>query len=245
MRDDFEAWLIAKGYDPKTISTRKSNIRRLESAYGDLVSAFAEDGFESIRGELEYTKIDERNRETDPSRLGIDGNLYNSLSHYRSVLNSYASFLSDTSSPSVLTQGLTQTLSAAVADAVSEQSEAKLSLERDLQAALRRSIEQLEPGLQIADGGSERSVPSGRIDILAKDAGGVPVIIELKVVTAPRDAVAQVLAYMGDIQGDIDGPVRGMLVAPDFDARAISAARMVPSLSLFSFRFSFQFDRRG
>jgi len=53
MRDDFEAWMISGGYDSKTIPTRKSNIRRLEAAYGDLANAFSQDGFESIRGALE------------------------------------------------------------------------------------------------------------------------------------------------------------------------------------------------
>lgn len=122
-----------------------------------------------------------------------------------------------------------------------DENEQTFSLERDLQSALRRSIGQLEPGLEIADGGAELSVPSGRIDILAKDAEGL-VVIELKAVRAPRDAVAQVLAYMGDLQIDRQTPVRGILVAPEFDARAISAARMVPTLTLVTYRFSFAFD---
>jgi RecB family endonuclease NucS len=125
------------------------------------------------------------------------------------------------------------------------EAKAKLSLERDLQSALRRSITQLEPGLRIDDGGVERSVPSGRIDILARDTQGLSVVIELKAVTAQRDAVAQVLAYMGDIQITETNTVRGILVAPDFDAKAVSAARMVPSLSLFSFHFLFRFEKRG
>ena len=42
-----------------------------------------------------------------------------------------------------------------------------IGLERDMQAALRRAIEQLELGLEIVDDGAERSVSSGFIDITA------------------------------------------------------------------------------
>ena len=42
------------------------------------------------------------------------------------------------------------------ADELTETSEVTFGLERDLQSALRSDIEQLEPGLTIADGGSER-----------------------------------------------------------------------------------------
>ncbi len=123
-----------------------------------------------------------------------------------------------------------------------DQPEAVLSLEKDLNAALRQNIAQIEPGLTVIDNGKERTVASGRIDILAQDAQGRKLVIELKAVKAPRDAVAQVLAYMGDIQAEYGGDVRGLLIAPDFDPRAVSAARMVPALALqrFSFVFSFQ-----
>ena len=121
------------------------------------------------------------------------------------------------------------------------EAEQTFTLERDLQSALRRSITQLDAGLTVIDGGVERSVASGRIDILAEDMTGAKVVIELKAVKAPRDAVAQVLAYMGDIQEESGGEVRGILVAPDFDPRAVSAARMVPTLNLVTYGFSFTF----
>src|SRR2546429_4614470 len=77
--------------------------------------------------------------------------------------------------------------------------DAAFGLERDLQLALRRSIEQLEPGLTIIDGDREQTVPSGRIDITACDQRGATIVIELKVGPADRDAVGQILSYMGDL----------------------------------------------
>lgn len=97
-------------------------------------------------------------------------------------------------------------------------------LERDLQAALRRSIEQLEEGLSVIDGYKERVVPSGKVDITARDRNGVTVIIELKKDTADRDAIGQILSYIGDSMKDGE-KVRGILVASEFTPRAVSAAR--------------------
>ena len=118
-----------------------------------------------------------------------------------------------------------------------------VGLERDLQAALRRAIGQLEPGLEIIDDGAERSVASGFVDITARDSRGAIVVIELKTGTARQGAVAQVLSYMGDIADEEpDQTVRGVLVAGDFDKKARSAARVVPDLSLRSYRVSFEFQ---
>ncbi|MCY3656287.1 MAG: endonuclease NucS [Chloroflexi bacterium] len=60
----------------------------------------------------------------------------------------------------------------------------KFGLERDLQHALRSNIEQLESGLKIVDGGKERVVEAGKIDVTARDADGRLVVIELKAGTA-------------------------------------------------------------
>jgi len=120
--------------------------------------------------------------------------------------------------------------------------EATISQERDLQAALRANIEQLENGLAINDGGKEKvGTSGGRTDILAIDANAQPVVIELKVGTADRDAIAQILQYMGDLQEMTGAPVRGIVVAYDFTARAIAASKPVRSIELQKYRFNFSF----
>jgi hypothetical protein len=123
-----------------------------------------------------------------------------------------------------------------VADAL----DTAFGLERDLQLALRRSIEQLEPGLTVIDGDREQTVASGRIDITARDRDGTTVVIELKAGTADRDAIGQILSYMGDLT---DGTpyLRGIIVAREFSTRAIAAAR-VPNIRLVRYGFRFSFD---
>ena len=43
--------------------------------------------------------------------------------------------------------------------------------------ALRRNIGQLLPNGQVADGGKERTVASGRIDIVVRDENGSTVVL--------------------------------------------------------------------
>ena len=93
----------------------------------------------------------------------------------------------------------------------------------------------------IIDDGAERPVPSGYVDITARDTAGTVVVIELKAGTADRTAIGQVLSYMGDVADEEDALVRGILVAHNFDARAKAAARVVPNLTLRSYAVRFSF----
>ncbi len=115
-------------------------------------------------------------------------------------------------------------------------------LEKDLQRALRTKIDQLEDGLEIIDSGKERKVTSGWIDITAKDRDGKIVVIELKAGEAGRDAIGQVLGYMGDLLDQYKTPIRGILVAGDFSISAVSAARAIPNLLLKKYLFNFTFE---
>jgi hypothetical protein len=127
---------------------------------------------------------------------------------------------------------------------VDDSGEIKFGLERDLQRALRSNISQLDPGLRIIDGGVERSVAAGRIDITAEDDKGNLVVIELKAGTAQPESIAQLLAYMGTIENDQMKPIRGILVANDFHPRLVFAARAAPNISLKAYSFQFSFDDR-
>ncbi len=123
-----------------------------------------------------------------------------------------------------------------------EAEELTFSLELDMQVALRENIEQLESGLTIVDGGSERITEAGRIDITATDSSNNIVIVELKAGTANPKAIAQILAYMGAIGEEDCLPVRGILVAGDFSKRVIFAAKAIPNLNLKKYSFQFAFE---
>ena len=111
----------------------------------------------------------------------------------------------------------------------------------DLQSALRREIEQLEPGLKIIDEGTERSVEAGRIDITAEDGEQKLVVIELKAGVAKPASIAQTLGYMALLAQEEQKPVRGILVAAGFHRQVKLAAQAVPNLQLKEYLFSFSF----
>jgi len=134
-------------------------------------------------------------------------------------------------------------LASNIEEEIEEAGEITVGLERDLQAMLRQRIEELEPGLRITDGGKERTVEAGRIDITAEDKTGKVVAVELKAGTAKPDSITQVLAYMACLKEKEESKsVRGILVAGDFNERVLLAARAVPNLKLkqYSVRFSFK-----
>jgi RecB family endonuclease NucS len=118
-----------------------------------------------------------------------------------------------------------------------------LSLEYNLQRAFRENIEQLENGLVIQDVGKEKFVLSGRMHILAIDVNKAIVVIELIVGTAEHDAISEILSYMGKLQEENNGPVRGIVIARDFSARAIAASEKVPSIELRKYGFNFSFKK--
>ena len=120
----------------------------------------------------------------------------------------------------------------------------KFGLERDFQKALRDNFLQLDPDLAIIDGGTEKKVEAGRIDITARDKDGTLVVIELKAGTAPLPAMGQILSYMGSVTDDPGQPVRGVLVANEFHDRLILAAKAVPNVSLVAYSIQFAFQRR-
>ncbi|MEP2716211.1 endonuclease NucS domain-containing protein [Pseudophaeobacter sp.] len=124
-----------------------------------------------------------------------------------------------------------------------QQDRQRFALERDMQAALRAKISDLEEGLRIADEGVERSVESGFIDILCVDRAGQAVVIELKSGKTDARVVGQTLGYMGDIieEGEFED-VRGVIVANAFDKRTIAASRAVPNLKLVTYGINFYFE---
>ncbi|GMT49063.1 MAG: hypothetical protein IEMM0008_0602 [bacterium] len=114
-------------------------------------------------------------------------------------------------------------------------------LEKDLQNALRMNIEQLEKGLKSIDSGKEFNTKAGRTDILAEDEERTIVVIELKAGKAKPDSIAQILAYIATLSEEEEKPVRGILVAGDFDERVIYAARTIPNLQLKKYNFNLTF----
>ena len=230
---DYRQWLENQDYQETTIGTQMYRAKRVEEFHGDLDEHYTQDQMANLIEVLNYSIGDRRSGKPNPSKIPFKGDAYSNLASYRNAVERYRKFRDENGD-----NGLTETEGTGTTDeGVTGQ---RMGLERDLQAALRSKIEQLDPGLTVIDGGAERSVDSGFIDITARDSSGATVVIELKAGVAGQKAVAQILSYMGDVAEE-DSDVRGILVASGFDAKALAASRMVPSLILrkYSVRFAF------
>lgn len=128
------------------------------------------------------------------------------------------------------------------------ETEIALSLEYDLENSLITNLEQLERGLKLYTDGEitgqqYNTKVAGIIDLLAIDANGNWVVIELKAAEADRQVCGQIQAYMGWVKEELaEGKkVRGIIVANDFTVRAVYAAKVVPDLTLKKYQINFRF----
>ncbi|MCE9679859.1 endonuclease NucS [Shewanella sp. AS1] len=234
----YRNWLMAQNYQGGTITAQMHRAGRVEEHYGNLDDLYKEDRLESLIATLTYTTQDRMSNRPNETKIPFNGNAYNNLASYRDAVRRYKRFLED-NEDSIDFDSVNEEIHETTFDNEPPQT---IGLEKDMQAAIRHNIEQVELGLRITDGGKERSVETGFIDITAEDAEKTPVVIELKTGIAGQRAVAQILSYMGSIMDEEErDDVRGILIASDFDKKAHAAAKVIPSLTLMRYEFSFQF----
>ena len=229
---DFQRYLRDAGLSEASINSYMVGVRKIETAYGDLAAHYQSDGLATVLAELEYSSDDVRHNRPNPSKIHIPTDLIKNLSNYRSHLRKYIAFLE---------YGRDQSFTLPTPTAQPASLDSKLTLERDMQLALRQNIEALEPGLQIIDAGNERQVATGRIDLTCTDRSNRTVIIELKAGKADDRAITQLMGYMGDLREENGVSPRGILIAHDFTERTRSAARMIPDIQLKTYQVRFSF----
>lgn len=238
----FRSWMASR-YTYNGVNTRLAAAKKVEEQYGDLDHHFDNGTLDRLAERLHYSLSDSNANKPNPTKLTIGGNPYNVLNNCKNAVRTYKVFRSDDGLIEVATEA---TIELAAAEIVAKNQGKTFELETHLQKFLRDEIEQLESGLVIVDGGNERSVKSGEIDILAQDKNGDFVVIELKKDIARREAIGQIAGYMGDImREETVGSVRGILIASSFDKSCQSAVHAVPHLSLKRYRYNFMFEEVG
>lgn len=128
------------------------------------------------------------------------------------------------------------------------------ALEKHLEAFLVANWQQTALGrdfdIYTEDGeivGQQFLTDTGAMDILAisKDRKRF-LVVELKKGRASDAVVGQILRYMGfvrDAIADVDQDVEGVVIALDDDQRIRRALAMVPSVSFYRYKVSFQLLR--
>jgi hypothetical protein len=237
MRPEYKKWLADQKYQENTQNAQLHRVKKVEEYYGNLDEHFLNGTYQQIVDSLQYSSNDERSNKPNPSRIKFEGNIRKNLQSYKDAVIRYKTFLKDNS----FDEGVPTVQNAVEkASLYADDKQQRLSLERDMQAALRNNISCLNESLNIIDDGAERAVESGLIDILCEDDYSI-VVVELKAGKADSRAIAQILGYMGDLMIEEDKPVRGILIAHEFDQRAKSAAKAVPNLSLKRYSIEFKF----
>lgn len=118
--------------------------------------------------------------------------------------------------------------------------ETSITLERDVESHLVRNLDSIEKGLRFIE--RQVSIDVGRVDILAEDAKGRRVVIELKVGQAKDSAVGQIARYLGWYGRQGGQRPRGMLIASEFPEAVRYAAEAIPGLSLVEYKVQFAFN---
>lgn len=99
--------------------------------------------------------------------------------------------------------------------------------EEDMQRAILLKPSMIEEGLKIIT--YERKVEPGFIDLYGIDRDGKLVVIEIKRITAGKEAVLQLVKYVESIRATTNREVRGILVAPNI---AKNTQRLLTTLKL-------------
>lgn len=222
----FREFFVGKvGAAQNTANTYNSFLLRMDRALGGLDQAIEKNGIEHV---LEW------GRTTNVPPFDVRP------SHARSVLKRYIGFLIDSKTPTDTLDEPSELMSTET-EAL-EPSGLAFRLEREMQSAVRKQLTNLEEGLVEADGGFERRVSTGSIDIVARDTQGRLVVIELKAGQCPAGAMEQVLGYAEALQdAEPNETVRAILIASEFSDRIRSAARRTTDLKLLRYEFNLRF----
>jgi RecB family endonuclease NucS len=221
-REGFRQYFLNEvGAAPNTMNTYNSFLNRIDIASGGLDEAIERDGAEGVA-------VWATQSEDEPFATY--------RSHARSVLKRYLQYRIERASTEIAdAEEIEVELEALQADA-------NFRVEKEMQAQVRLQIGQVEPGLQIDDGGVETTVATGRIDIVARDQQGRLVAIELKAGKCPAGAMEQVLAYAHSLSLERQEPVRAMLIAGSFGDRIRAAAKRATDIDLKTYAYSLAFD---
>lgn len=135
-----------------------------------------------------------------------------------------------------------------IAAEIEERSSAEFAYEAHLRDYLARNLTLLESGLSLWTGSESDSVEFGidgrRIDILAKDKDGIPVVIELKLSRGHDRTLGQALYYRGRLKQILAvSKVRIIMVAGEVTDELRIASGEVSDVELFTYTLIMQVQR--
>ena len=193
MKSSYKAWLEQQGYAAGTVQTQIHRAGRVEEFYGDLDQHYDQDQLRTVIVNSSIRRAMSAGKNRNPSKIPFNGKTRNNLASYRNAVERYCKFRRETQDEEI-DPGV-RVPKVGIANQLVDDGGQLIGLERDLQAALRRAIEQLSRAWRLST--MEQSVPSasGFIDITAMDAKGAIVVVELRPGPRGRGRVPRCLSY--------------------------------------------------
>ncbi len=94
LHPNYRTWLDTK-FKKNTASSRYSETSKIQEHYGSLEEHFKNNTYKDIIENLQYSKSDERANKTNPSKIKVDGIIYDRLNTLRQAANLYLTFLNE------------------------------------------------------------------------------------------------------------------------------------------------------
>ncbi len=170
------------------------------------------------------------------ARNQTEGPFEKFTSDARSIVNSYLGFVQDNG------QSISADFELPVAVEQQAITGTVFKIEKEMQAAIRKDLNALEPGLSAIDEGVEVTTTTGRVDILARDASGTLTIIELKAGLCPPGALEQTLGYAQALADERAEPTRAILIASSFTHRHKAAVKRMVGLTLRTYNYQLNYS---
>lgn len=114
-----------------------------------------------------------------------------------------------------------------------------VGLENDLRRYLAQNPGLIEKGMRLIE--EEKSVATGRMDLLCEDRRKRLVVIEFKKERGSDAVVGQILRYVGCLQDEMpDRKIRGMIIVNEPDDKLLFAVKPVPNLEVKYYKVRFE-----
>src|SRR5262245_25002444 len=131
-------------------------------------------------------------------------------------------------------------------DDINDDAGSEFAYERDLQNYLAKNLHRIEPGLRLYEeeeiSGLEFPAGGRYIDILAVDAQGSYIVVELKVSRGYDRVIGQLLRYMSWVEQNMETtkPVRVIIVAKEITDDVKLAASRIAGVQLIEYEIEFK-----
>lgn len=243
--EEFKIWLDEEnGSDFRTIQSRISNCRTVESYEGDLDEHYAKDYGLSLLERLTYSTEHQRNQLNPKHKIPINGNIRTGSATLKQAAKLYMTYRSSNFEPSE-----TSSKSFDIKQSLEEEIDnietwTNFSYEKDLKNSMVSQINELFPEYKIIgenNEGVEYLIGSKRIDVLLEKHNGDLLVIELKSGITNYKVFGQISMYIGLLMDKYpEREINGLIIAGEMDDSLRNAIKTTNKVGLKTYKMKLE-----